>query len=221
MCGRYGFTSSAIELSERFDAERADWDLRDSYNIAPTQESPVIERHSPNKIYKRKWGIFPGFMKGGVLINAQAEKLAASPVWKKSFLESRCIVPFNFFYEWKVLSDGKQPYVISVGNKELHGFAGLIVTTKDKDGVAHTGYVIITTAANPMMREIHNTKHRMPVILRKDDEATWLNPDISESEQLEQCLRQYPEQHMEAYPISSLVNTPKNNFPELLNPVKL
>lgn len=219
MCGRYGFTFSDKELIERFDAEVFEFELRQSYNISPTHEEPVIERHSPNSVHLRKWGIFPGFMKGGVLINAQAEKLATSPVWKKAFMESRSIIPAQWFYEWKVLEDGKQPYLIRLKSKEIMGFAGLVVTTKDKNGIENTGYVIITTEANPMMREIHNTKHRMPVILRKEDEDTWLNPDNVEPEQLKACLIQYPEDLMEAYPISSLVNKPANNFPEITKEV--
>lgn len=95
MCGRYGFTSSDEELSRRFDLERAEWDLRESFNIAPTQDMPVIEKHSPNSLHMRKWGIFPGFMKGGVLINAQAEKLSTSFLWKKAFIESRL---FTFYW---------------------------------------------------------------------------------------------------------------------------
>ena len=220
MCGRYGFTTSDEELSNRFDLETIGFDLRDSWNVAPTHEMPVIEKHSPNAAYLRKWGVFPGFMKGGILINAQAEKVATSPIWKKAYLESRCIVPFNFFYEWKVLKDGKQPYLIAVKDKKLMGFAGLVVTTKNKDGEEHTGYVIITTSANPLMREIHNTKHRMPVILTKEHEEIWLNPDNADDEIVSKCLTQYPESDMEAYMVSSLVNKPANNFPELMKEFK-
>ncbi len=222
MCGRYGFTFSDKELIERFDAEVFEFELRQSYNISPTHEEPVIERHSPNGVYLRKWGIFPGFMKGGVLINAQAEKLAHSPVWKKAFAESRCIVPAQWFYEWQVQDDkSKQPYLIRLKSKEIMGFAGLNVTTKDKNGVEHSGYVIITTEANNLMKEIHNTKHRMPVILRKEDEDEWLNPDNVEPEQLQKFLVQYPDDLMEAYPVSSLVSKPSNNFPEITKPVNV
>lgn len=215
MCGRYGNTFSDKELIERFDAEAFEFEIQNNYNVTPTQEEPVIERHSPNSVHLRKWGVFPGFMKGGVLINAQAEKLAHSPVWKRAFLESRCIVPFSYFYEWKVLKKGKQPYLIHLKNKELMGFAGLVVTTKNKDGEEHTGYVIITTEANPLMREIHNTKHRMPVILEKKDEDDWLNPDNADPDELMKLLKQYPESKMEAYPVSSLVNKPSNNSEEI------
>lgn len=221
-CGRYGFTiKDEREVLERFDIEKINFELRDSYNVAPTHEMPIVERHSPNSLNLRKWGVFPAFMKGGMVINATSEKLATSFLWKKAYAESRCIIPFRFFYEWKVLSDGKQPYLIQLKSKELMGFAGLIVTTKGKDGVEHSGYVIITTVANPLMAEIHNTKHRMPVILKKEDEDKWLNPDTTEPEHLEKYLTQYPQELMEAYPVSTLVSSPKNNFPELLKPLKV
>jgi len=211
MCGRYGFTSSDEELSERFELEKWDFEFRASYNVAPTQVMPIIERHSPNSLHERKWGIQPSWSKM-FLINAQASKLATSKVWSKAFRESRCIVPANFFYEWKRLSDEKLPYLIRLKSKEIMGLAGLVVEYRDAKGETKNGYVIITTEPNSLMEEIHN---RMPVILNKEDEEAWLNPDNTEPDQLEKFLRSYPSSEMEAYPVSSLVNSPKNNFPEI------
>ncbi|HSW96402.1 MAG TPA: SOS response-associated peptidase [Candidatus Saccharimonadales bacterium] len=219
MCGRYGFSiKDEREVLERFDIEKINFELRNSYNVAPTQEMPIVERHSPNSLNLRKWGIFPSFMNGGMLINAQAEKLAISGVWKKAFIENRCIVPATFFYEWKKLSDGKQPYLIKPKYQKLFGFAGIIVKYHDKEKKEKEGYIIITTTPNSLMKEIHN---RMPVILRKEDEDEWLNPDNVEPEKLLKLLTPYPASEMEAYPISTLVNTPKNNFPEIIKPLNL
>ncbi len=215
MCGRYGFTDTR-DIYNRFDAEREDFDLHENYNVAPTQEMPVVERHSPNSVYIRKWGFKPGWA-NMFLINAQAEKLATSKTWSKAFRESRCIIPANYFFEWKKLSDGKQPYLIQLKNKELFGFAGLLMTYHDDKKVEHQGFVIITTTPNKLMGDIHN---RMPVILRKEDEDEWLNPDNVESEKLMKLLNPYPTEDMEAYPVSSLVNKPANNFPEILKPFK-
>lgn len=217
MCGRYGFSFSEKELVERFDAEAFDFELRQSYNIAPTQEEPVIEKHSPNSVQLRKWGVQPAWSKMS-LINAQASKLAESKIWKKAFIESRCIVPANWFYEWKRIGDGKIPYLIRQKNKAIFGFAGLVVTVHNKEGKEQTGYVIITTEPNSLVEKIHN---RMPVILRREDEEAWLNPDNVEPEQLMRLLSQFPADELEAFPISSLVNSPKNNFPELTKEVQL
>lgn len=218
MCGRYGFTvKDDKEILNRFEIESFDFELKSNYNVAPTQDMPIVERHSPNSLTLRKWGIFPSFMNGGMLINAQSEKLATSAVWKKAFIENRCIVPASFFYEWKKLSDGKQPYLIKPKNQKLFGFAGIIVKYHDKDKKEKEGYIIITTTPNSLMEEIHN---RMPVILREKDEDDWLNPDNVEPEQLLKLLNPYPASNMEAHKVSTLVNSPKNNFPELIKPLK-
>ena len=217
MCGRYGFVGDAEKINRRFDIEKADIELRDNYNVAPTQEMPVIERHSPNKLVLRKWGIQPSWS-NMFLINAQSEKLPFSNIWKRAFLESRCIVPASYFFEWQKATDGKQPYLIRLKNKEMMGFAGIVVSYKDKNGTDQEGYVIITTTPNSLMEKIHN---RMPVILKKSDEDDWLNPDITEYSQLEKMLNPYDATEMEAYPVSSLVNSPKNNNPVIIKPLKI
>lgn len=215
-CGRYGFSvKDEREVLERFDIEKINFELRASYNVSPTQEMPIVERHSPNSLNLRQWGIFPSFLNGKMLINAQAEKLSGK-FWKKAFLEHRCIIPATFFYEWKKLSDGKQPYLIKPKNQKLFGFAGIIVKYHDKDNKEKEGYIIITTTPNSLMEKIHN---RMPVILKREDEDEWLNPDNAEPEKLLKLLNPYPTSEMEAYPVSTLVNSPKNNFPELLKPI--
>ncbi len=214
MCGRYGFTDPD-QLYDRFYVEEHLKDLKDNYNVAPTQEMPVVERHSPNSVHIRKWGFKPGWSTM-FLINAQAEKLATSNTWSKAFRESRCIIPANYFFEWKRLSDGKQPYLIQLKNHKMFGFAGLILTYHDENKKEHKGFVIITTTPNKTMEKIHT---RMPVILRKEDEDTWLNPDESETERLMKLLNPYSDEEMEAYPVSSLVNKPANNFPEITKPV--
>lgn len=218
MCGRYGFTiKDDREFLNRFDIETIDFDLRESFNVAPTREMPVVQKHSPNSAHLRKWGVQPAWSKM-FLINAKAESLTTSNVWKKAFIESRCIIPATYFFEWKRLSDGKQPYLIKLKKEELFGFAGLIVKYHDDKKEEREGYVIITSTPNKLMSEIHN---RMPVILRKEDEEEWLNPDNVEAENLLKLLNPYPTDEMEAYPISSLVNSPKNNFKEILNKVNL
>lgn len=216
MCGRYGFTiKDQREFLNRFDIETINFELNNSYNVAPTQEMPVVERHSPNSVHLRKWGIQPAWSKM-FLINAQSEKLATSSLWKKAFMESRCIIPASFFYEWKKDADGKQPYLIKLKKQNLFGLAGILVRYHDDKKKEHEGYIIITTTPNSLMEKIHN---RMPAILRKEDEDEWLNPDNVEPEKLLKLINPFPASEMEAYQISSLVNSPKNNFPEIIKPL--
>lgn len=217
MCGRYGFSiKDEREFLNRFEIETLNFQLRESYNVAPTQEMPVVERQSPNSAHLRKWGIQPGWSKM-LLINAQAEKLTSSSLWSKAFIENRCIIPATYFFEWKRLSDGKQPYLIKLKNQRLFGFAGLLVKHHDAKKQEKDGYVIITTTPNFLMEKIHT---RMPVILRRENEDEWLDPDNVEAEKLLKLLNPYTASEMEAYPISSLVNSPKNNFKEILNPIQ-
>lgn len=216
MCGRYGFSiKDKREFLNRFDIETVNFELRASYNVAPTQEMPVVECHSPNSAHIRKWGIQPSWSKM-FLINAQAEKLVSSNLWKKAFLESRCIVPATYFLEWRRLPDGKQPYLIKLKSYNLFGFAGIIVKYHDDKKQEKEGYVIITTKSNSLMEKIHI---RMPAILRKKDEDNWLNIDNAEIDKLLEFLAPYSASEMEAYPISSLVNSPKNNFKEITKPI--
>lgn len=217
MCGRYGFTyENEKDFLNRFEVDSINFELKESYNVAPTQEMPVVEKHSPNSLHLRKWGVQPSWSKM-FLINAKAENLATSKVWKNAFVESRCIVPASYFFEWKRLEDGKQPYLIKLKHEEMFGMAGLIVTYHNEKKEEQQGYVIITTTPNELMSDIHN---RMPVILRKEDEEEWLNPDNVEEERLSKLLNPYPTNEMEAYPIASLVNSPKNNFKEITNPLQ-
>jgi putative SOS response-associated peptidase YedK len=221
MCGRYGFhKESEAEFLERFELAKAEFELGDNWNVAPTQEMPVIERHSPNSVHLRKWGFAPAWNPKLFLINAKTESLVDSRMWNKPFTTSRVIVPASYFIEWQKLEDGsKQPYVIQLKNKKLYGFAGLLVTYKDKEGLEQTGYVIITQEAGKFMNPIH---HRQPVILKRENEEEWLNPDNVEPEYLLSLLAPFPyEDEMEKFPVSSLVNKPANNFPEILKPVNI
>ena len=220
MCGRYGFTIEKEEdFLRRFDIESAEFELQNNWNVAPTQEMPIVERHSPNSVHLRKWGMQPSWSPM-FLINAKKEKLASSRFWSKPFETSRVIVPATYFIEWQKLEDKtKQPYVIRLKNKELFGFAGLLVETKDKQGSTQEGYVIITQDAGEFMSTIH---HRQPCILSKENEAAWLNPDTTQSDTLLSLLDPFAyESEMEKFPVSSLVNKPVNNFPEILKTVTL
>jgi putative SOS response-associated peptidase YedK len=219
MCGRYGFTyDSEDEFKKRFLIGETSFDLVNNYNVAPTHEMPVIERHSPNSVHLRKWGIQPSWSPM-TLINSKIEKLTGSRFWQKPFTTSRVIIPASYFIEWQKLEDGKQAYVIRPKSKDLFGFAGLLVSGIDKNGIEQTGYTIITQEAGKFMNRIH---HRQPSILRKDDEDAWLNPDNVEPENLLKLLAPYPyDVEMEMYPVSSLVNTPKNNFPEVIKPLDM
>jgi putative SOS response-associated peptidase YedK len=119
------------------------------------------------------------------------------------------------FFEWQVLADGKtkQPYYITLNDQDIFGFAALWDSSKRDDGVTVESCTIVTMPANALMTEIHNVKHRMPAILTKEDRDAWLTTTPNDAFKV---LRQYPDTHMVATPVSKRVNTPKNNDAELI-----
>lgn len=214
MCGRYGLITGEKEILKRFDIRKFDGNFSKNYNIAPSQRMPVVLRQSPNSLKIEEWGFTPGWS-NRILINAQAEKLAISRVWKKAFIESRCIIPADYFFEWKRTENGKKPYLIKLKNKKIMGFAGLILNYIDDKGKDKNGFVIITTKPNSLMEKIHN---RMPAILRVEDEDDWLNPDNVEEDKLGKMLLPIKSEEMEDFEIGLEVNSPKNNNPEIIKP---
>jgi len=121
------------------------------------------------------------------------------------------------FYEWKKEDTGKVPYRITLNNESLYAYAGLWNAWKDPDGKTINSFTIVTTQANEMMKGLHD---RMPVILEKKDELKWIDNDLQVNNALE-LLQPYPSELMKAHPVSTLVNIPVNNSPELILPVNL
>jgi putative SOS response-associated peptidase YedK len=221
MCGRYVSPDDA-SIEREFTLVRAEWKFPPSYNVAPTQEVPVIR---VNKAGERvgaclHWGLIPHWAKGlppkYSTINATMEKLAEAPTWRDAWKRGqRCILPALGFYEWQLLPDGKnkQPYYITLNDQDLFGLAGIWDSSTGADGVVVQSCTIVTMPANQLMSEIHNVKHRMPAILAKEDRDIWLTGTPGDAYAV---LKQYPDTHLVAIPVSKRVNTPKNNDPELI-----
>jgi len=217
MCGRLSISSPADALKKRFKA-RFSGELQPNYNAAPTQNLPVILNTEPEEISLCRWGLIPAWAKdekiGNRLINARSETLLEKPSFKKPFRTQRCLVLVDGFYEWKKSTEGKIPYRISLANGELFALAGIWDSWRNPEGGVVTSFSIITTQPNKLMEGIHN---RMPVILTEDREESWLQEvDISEVQRL---LEPYPQMDLQAYPVSKLVNSPRNNSRELIQPL--
>lgn len=217
MCGRYTQTHSQKEVIERFEVEYIAHPFGPRYNIAPSQMAPVIVSKDDEVILKEmRWGLIPSWAKdsgiGNKMINARTETLSEKPSFKRLLVGHRCLIPADGFYEWAARDGRKRPYRILMKNQSLFAFAGLWNTWKAPDGKPIESFTIITTAPNSLTEKIHN---RMPVILPREDEARWLDPEFTEMSQL---LTAYPANEMEAYPISNLVNNPRNDVKECLSP---
>jgi putative SOS response-associated peptidase YedK len=216
MCGRYTLHDYQ-ELGPRFKV--ADTPLfKPSYNIAPSQNNPVIIRQSPNSAKLMKWGLIPFWAKdpriGFKMINARAETVATSPAFRMPFKKQRCLVPANGFYEWKKSGKTKEPHYIKRQNGELFAMAGLFDLWKDAEDHETWTYTIITTEPNDLMSTIHN---RMPVILEPDDEDAWLDQETSVAD-LAKLLKPFHAKDLQEYVVSTAVNSPVNNSADLIKP---
>lgn len=220
MCGRYTLVQSE-GIKERFDAQNDLKELRPNYNASPGQTMPVVTRHSPNSLELMKWGLVPFWAKepqiGYKMINARAEGIQDKPSFRAALKSRRCLVPASGFYEWKKEDGAKQPYYIHLSKREVFAFAGLYEIWRDSEGKELKTYTIITTRPNSLMESIHD---RMPVILPPDAEAEWLDPDVTNPDQITRLLEPYPTGLMAAYAVSSAVNSPANNRADLLEPTQ-
>lgn len=223
MCGRFTLFAPYYEIIDRFDIESAfaESDYIPSYNIAPSQQVvAIINDGQKNRLGHLRWGLIPPWAKdekiGYKMINARAETVAEKPSYRKAFQKQRCILPADSFYEWQRRDGEKIPMRIRLKNDELFAIAGLWESWKSPEGkIIHT-CTAITTEPNDLMKPIHD---RMPVILKRDDEAAWLDPRNADIDFLGNMLMPFDEEQMEAYSVSSAVNSPKNNEESLIVPI--
>lgn len=221
MCGRFVLLTSLSQIQSTFNVTQADVQPEPSYNIAPTQPVVVVvQRAGSNALETMRWGLIPSWAKdakiGAQMINARAETVAEKPSFKQSLLKRRCLVIANGFYEWHTVGNRKIPMFIQLKSGEPFGFAGLYDTWKSPTGESINSCAIITTTANELMQSIHD---RMPVILSPDQQRVWLDAANQNIHQLVALLKPYPSDEMTAHPVSSLVNSPRNNSPECIRPV--
>ena len=223
MCGRYTQTAAFDELALRFGITIEDAGLEDlgpRYNVAPSQPVPiVVGENGDRRLVLATWGFHPVWMKDSKLapINAKAETVATSRMFQGALKRGRCLVPANGFYEWKAVPGQrrKQPHYFRLKGGGLFAFAGLY-TPASVGPVSPATCTIITTTPNELAVAIHD---RMPVILSPDDEGRWTDPRVSDLADLLPCLRPLPAGLMEVYPVSTLVSSPGNQGPGLVEPL--
>ncbi|MES3517223.1 MAG: SOS response-associated peptidase [Natronomonas sp.] len=226
MCGRYSLFTEAAELQERFGATMS-FEFEPRYNAAPSQSLPVITSESPETIQRLEWGLIPEWAEsdGGAHINARAETVDEKPAFQSAYESRRCLVLADGFYEWSRSGDGKRPHRVSLIDDEPFAMAGLYERWRPDTlqtglgafaGDGPTGeadpretFTIITTEPNGVVEPLH---HRMAVILDPDEESAWL-------EGRSVSLDPYPDDRMRSYPVSTAVNDPSNDSPELIEPV--
>ena len=214
MCGRITFRASGKDLATLFDLiEPPDLELEPRYNVAPTQ--PVVAvREAANgagrELVRLRWGLVPHWSKdlkiGYKLINARSETVASTPAFRSAFKARRCLIPADGYYEWQRLDGKKQPFLFRRKDGRPFAFAGLWERWSPPEGEVVESCTILTTEANELAKTVHD---RMPVIVDGTDFALWLNP-AGKLEQCQALLRPYAGEGMEAYPVTSFVNNPRN-----------
>lgn len=218
MCGRFTLRTPMNKVAELFGLDETPA-AEPRYNVAPTQQVAAVRIGSTAKVREvafLRWGLIPHWADdpsiGNRMINARAETVASKPSFRQAFKKRRCLVVADGFYEWQKADGKKQPYYIHLKNDQPFGFAGLWERW-NREGKGIQSCTIITTEPNELMKPIHN---RMPVIVQQEDYDRWLNPAFEDGKALQQVLRRYPTELMEAYPVSTVVNNPRNDVAECI-----
>ena len=223
MCGRYTLVNLA-QLTDLFPwiTEPPPEQAVPRYNIAPSQPILAVANDKPDHYDHFLWGLIPSWAKdpkiGQQLCNARAETIAEKNSFKNAYRRRRCLIPASGFYEWKLNADGKtkQPMYIRRRDDRPFSLAGLWETWQDDAGNEIRSATIITTRPNELMATMHD---RMPVILQEKDQQRWLDRAEHQAGDFDDLLVPYPQELMEAYPVSKQVNSPRNEGPDLIKPI--
>lgn len=232
MCFHYALSAEAQKVSNRFNAT-----FGTTYSYKKTFHArgfshphmPVVADAKPEEFLPFQWGLIPGWVKDAtqaaeirsMTLNAKAETVFEKPSFRNAIKKRRCIIPATGFFEWKEWNGKKYPYFISLKNEEIFAFGGIWEEWTDRAGTGEIIYSfsILTTEANPMMAEIHNTKKRMPFILPPGAEHEWLDPRLREYE-LKEIMRPLDENLMQAYTVSKRITSrsESSDVPEVTAP---
>ena len=217
MCGRYTLRSRGKAKFYGVPATELPL-LAARYNIAPTQDVPVIiERPNGRKVELLQWGLVPSWSKDASgFINARAETIESKPSFAESFLRRRCLIPADGFYEWEPRGKWKQPFFFQLKDESPFAFAGIWDRWLGADR-SLTSCAIVTTTANELLMTVHD---RMPVILAEEAQEKWLAADTDPRE-LKELLTPFPAFEMKSFPVSSQVNSASVDEPQLVEPVDL
>jgi putative SOS response-associated peptidase YedK len=228
MCGRYASARKRIELLEEFGAQSdgADEPLAPDYNVAPTKPVYAVLTREERQLRIVRWGLVPFWAKdvkiGSRMINARAETVSEKPAFRRAFAQRRCLLPADGYYEWQASESGpKQPIYISRSDGNSLAFAGLYelwrdpaVERDDPDAWLWTT-TIITTSAPDELGHIHD---RMPMIIDPAGWTDWLDPANHEISDIRSLLIPAAVSGLRTYPVSTAVNSVRNNGPALIEP---
>ncbi|MFB8426043.1 SOS response-associated peptidase [Priestia megaterium] len=221
MCGRFSLTTDIAELQEQFNFDfNGEFTFGSRFNIAPSQQVLTLGSSKGKRVgTTMKWGLVPYWADdikiGYKMINARGESVNEKASFKRPFKSKRCLILADGFYEWKKEGKNKQPFRFVMKDERPFAFAGLWEQWNRGEEPLYT-CTIITTKPNEVTEKVHD---RMPVILEEDAYDLWLDPQMEDSEYLKSLLVPYPAEQMKMYPVSTIVNSPKNDVKECLAPL--
>ncbi|WP_330633592.1 SOS response-associated peptidase [Halocatena halophila] len=215
MCGRNSLFIDLEDLEQRFEAKVESEEAYETrYNIAPGGRMEIITNNSPDEIKRFHWGLIPFWAdepEEGI-INARSETVDEKRVFEQSWESHPCLVLSTGFYEWQSKGGSKQPYRIFREDDPAFAMAG-IWDQWEGDSASISCMSILTTEPNDLMKPIHD---RMPVVLPKDAEDVWLSTG---SEHRKEMCRPYPDEDLAADPITTRVNNPQNDDPQVIESI--
>ena len=243
MCGRYASSRRPEDLAEEFEIDRATLPetatqpLEPDFNVAPTKQVYAVLTRSQSEPERQlrvlRWGLVPFWAKdpaiGNKMINARMETVHEKPAFRRAFATRRCLLPADGYYEWyateqktKAGKPLKQPFFIHPADGSVMAMAGLYEIwrdpTRDEDDPQRFQWTctVLTTTAEDAVGHIHD---RMPLLVEPDRYAAWLDPSRSDVDDLKKLLVPAAPGRLEAYPVSTQVNSVRNNGPELRDPL--
>jgi putative SOS response-associated peptidase YedK len=243
MCGRYAAAKDPAALVEEFEVAAAPEEALDAdYNVAPTKKVYVVADRKHDDTFERsllaaRWGLVPSWAKdpsiGSRMINARAETVAEKPAFRRAFDKRRCLVPADGYYEWYLPTSPdapvgkggkplKQPFFIHPADGSSLAMAGLYewwhdATRDDDDPEAwRLTFTVITTEASDEVGRIHD---RMPMTIERGDWAAWLDRGVGAADAAALLIPAMATR-LDAYPVSTSVNSVRNNGPELIAPLE-
>jgi len=220
MCGRFVLLTDLRVITESFNVQNVACDYRPGNNISPGQQiAAVLRKDDQNSLVNFRWGLIPSWAKdfsiGNKMFNARAETIAEKPSFKNAFQKRRCLIPADGFYEWQKLGKIKKPLRFLLKSGEPFGFAGLHETWISPEKKPVNTCTIITTEPNDLLRPIHD---RMPVIVPKEQEEAWIDPDNHNQKALLFILKPYPSDEMTMSQVDPrLLYKPKAQEPAYFN----
>jgi putative SOS response-associated peptidase YedK len=247
MCGRYASSRRPEDLVEEFEIDKVEVkeSLAPDYNVAPTKpvyavlQRPARSAGEPEggaaqrQLRVLTWGLVPFWAKdpsiGNKMINARMETVHEKPAFRKAFASRRCLLPADGYYEWypteqrtKAGKPLKQPFFIHPADGSVMAMAGLYEIwrdpTRDEGDPDRFRWTctVLTTTAEDAVGHIHD---RMPLLVERDRYSSWLDPTLSDPADLRPLLVPAAPGRLEAYPVSTEVNSVRNNGAQLLDPL--